>query len=398
MADGTVFGSQSSLREANRSRVVETVKRFGAITQVELADATGLSPGTISTIVKELQEARIVDTSPTSRSGRRAVQVTLAHQLGIVAGAHFSRRMLRVALADLSGEVLSERQLPLAKDHRADTGLDRAAALIFDLLDHSKVSRHELLGIGVAIGAPIDRATGTISAPNLMRGWEGVPIAEAFEKRTKVPVAVDNDANLGALAEARFGAGQGFDPIMYITASYGIGAGLSIGGQPFGGYSGVAGELGHISVDENGPICHCGNRGCLERVAGVPAMLESLRLTHGNLTSRDLVSQALDGDVACRRVIADSAHYYGLALASVCNFIDPQRIIVGGDLADVGDIFLEPLRVVTSRFTLPGLSSTIEIVPAALTPRSELHGALFRALESVAVPGHVEGGTIRATA
>jgi len=398
MATGIALGSQTSLREANRARVVETVKRFGAITQVELAEATGLSAGTISTIVKELQSAGIVDTSPTSRSGRRAVQVKLAHRPGLVAGAHFSRRMLRVALADLTGAVVAEQHLPLAKDHRADTGLDRAAMLIFDMLEHLGAKGSELLGIGVGVGAPIDRATGKVSSPQLMRGWDGVPIAEALAKRTNAPVAVDNDANLAALAEARFGAGQGFDPIVYVSASYGIGAGILVNGEIFGGYSGLAGEIGHISVDEQGPICHCGNRGCLEMLAGSAAMLESLRLTHGNLSLRDLIAQANAGDIACRRVLADAAHYYGIALASLCNLLDPQRVILGGEIAETGDLFLGPLRDFTARFTLPGLSSTIEIVSGTLGVRAELFGALTRALDSVAVVGESEGMEIRATA
>ncbi|MDR0848935.1 MAG: ROK family transcriptional regulator [Propionibacteriaceae bacterium] len=392
MADtATPFGSQTSLREANRARILDMVKKFGAITQVELADATRLSPGTVSVIVKELLEAGIVNTAPTSRSGRRAVQVTLARRLGLVAGIHIGRRDLKLALANPSGEILVRQHLPLAKEHRADTGLDRVSLLISDMLDHIGATHEELLGAGVALDAPVDSHTGMVCSPGLMRGWDQVPIAESLTKRVGCPVVVDNGVNLGALAECRLGAGVGANPVVYLSTSYGIGAGIVLDDVVFRGFSGTAGEIGHVSIDPDGPICYCGNRGCLEVVAGASAMLEALRLTHGNLSLPDLIEQALAGDVASRRVIEDAARNIGVALAALCNIIDPQRIVVGGELARVGDLFLAPLRSVTSRFTLPSSTPTIEIVPSALGQDCELVGAVCHALDSVTLPGNLEG-------
>ncbi|MDR0283876.1 MAG: ROK family protein [Propionibacteriaceae bacterium] len=394
---GSAYGSQSSLREANRARILDTVKRFGVITQVELADATGLSTGTVSVIVKELHEAGVVTTTPTSRSGRRANNVTLSRRLGLVAGVHVGRRDLRVALANPAGEILTRQHLALARDHRADTGLDRVALLISDMLDLIGASHDEVLGTGVAIDAPIDRTTGTVSSPGLMHGWDNVPIAEALERRLGSPVVVDNGSNLGALAEHRLGAGEGADPLVYLTVDRGIGAGVVVGGRMYRGFSGTAGEVGHVIVDDAGPVCYCGNRGCLEVVAGAGAILDSLRDPYGNLALSDLVERALGGDQRCRRAIDTAARHIGRVLAGLCNILDPQRIVVGGALVDTGDTLLGPLRVATSRLTLPGPTPTIEIVPSPLGEECELLGAVTLALDSVHLPGSLEGAVFHAT-
>jgi len=388
---GVAYGSQTSLREANRARILDVIKRFGVITQVELADATGLSAGTVSVIVRELHEAGIVTTTPTSRSGRRAINVTLARSLGLVAGVHIGRRDLRVALANPAGEILIRQHLPLAKDHRFDTGLDSICLLLSDMLEHIGATHEEILCTGVGVDAPIDHTTGMVCSPGLLRGWDQIPISTSLERRLGGPVIVDNSANMGALAECRMGAGLGADPVVYLAISHGIGAGIVIGGQIFSGFSGTAGELGHVSIDDQGPMCYCGNRGCLEAIAGTAAILESLRRTHGNLSLSDLTEHAIDGDVACRRVITDAARNIGGALAGLCNLLDPQRVVVGGPYARVGDLFLEPLRQATSRFTLPGSTPTIEIVAGEFGEECELIGAISSALNSVHLPGNLEG-------
>ena len=384
-------GSQSSLREANRARILDVVKRFGVITQVELADATGLSAGTISVIIKELLEAGVVNTAPTSRSGRRANNITLARRLGLVAGVHIGQRDLRVALSNPAGEVLVHRHLPLAAGHRADTTLDRICLFISEMLDLLGAEHGEILAMGVGIDAPIDCATGMVSSPGLMRGWDDIAIGESLTRRLDLPISVENAVSLRALAEYRVGAGVGADPFIYLAVSQGIGAGIIIDGQIFRGFSGTAGQIGHISIDEHGPICHCGNRGCLEAVAGTAALLESLRLTHGNLSLTDLVKQAGEGDVACTRIIEDAARHIGFVLAGLCNTIDPQRVVIGGEMVDVGELFLAPLRRATSRFTLPSSTPTIEVVPGVLGSESALLGAIALALDSVHLPGNLQG-------
>ncbi|HQJ34765.1 MAG TPA: ROK family transcriptional regulator, partial [Rhodoglobus sp.] len=201
-----------------------SLKRHGHLTQVELAGSTGLSPATVSNIVKELAASGVLNTAVTSRSGRRATEVTLARQLGLVAGLHFSSRHLRVAISDVGRTIVVENHVPLALDHRHDRELDRAALLLSDMLESVNASFDDLLAVGMAVPVPIDSRNGMVATPGLLRGWENVPIAESLRTRIEVPVFVDNEANLGGLAEVRFGAARGADVAAYIEVGHSISA------------------------------------------------------------------------------------------------------------------------------------------------------------------------------
>jgi predicted NBD/HSP70 family sugar kinase len=387
--DRSTPGSQTSLREANRTRIVDAVKRYGGLTQVELAEATGLSTATVSTIVKELTQAGVVDTRPTSRSGRRALKVTLARQLGLVAGIQFGHRHLKVALGDFGRTIVAEQQMPLPVDHRVDTGLDRAALLVMDLLERVGASTDELLTVGMALPAPVDISTGMISVRGIMRGWDDLHVGQVMSKRLARPVVVDNDANLAALAEAELGAARAVRDSVFVRVSYGTGAGVVINGNVHRGYAGTAGEIGHVQVDPAGPICRCGNRGCLETVVGSDALLALLRSSHGDLTLRDVISRALAGDPGCSRVVADAGDRIGIAVATLASAMNPQVIVVGGELAETGEILAGPLRDAVRRHLVPNTIAPVEVVLSELGPQAEVMGALALALQSTDVASDV---------
>lgn len=378
-------GSQTSLREANRARIVDAIKKHGGLTQVELAGVTGLSPATVSNIVKELSASKVLHTTPTTQSGRRAQYVTLAHALGLVVGVHFSTRHMRIALADVAHTVVAEHHLPLAKDHRADNELDRTTLLIADMLDNLKASMNEVLAVGIAIPAPMDRKTGTIAHSGILRGWDGIPVAEVMERRLKRPVFVDNSANLGAFAELRIGAARGKSDAIYIDVGDGIGAGLVINGQVYRGHNGSAGEFGHITIQENGPLCRCGNRGCLEALAGGYAILENLRLTHGNLKLNDIVTKAMGGDDGCVRALAEAGRHIGVAAANLSNLFDPERLVVGGELSRAGEILIGPIRHALEGSVIVDEDSMPDIVQGQLGARAATLGAVAFAIDRVAI-------------
>ncbi|MEY9852654.1 putative NBD/HSP70 family sugar kinase [Leifsonia sp. EB41] len=380
-------GSQTSLREANRARIVDAIKKHGGLTQVELAGATGLSPATVSNIVKELATSGVLHTAQSIRSGRRAQHVTLAHALGLVVGVHFSTRHLRVALADVANTVVAENHMPLAKDHRADNELDKVALLLNDMLDSVDASRDEVLAVGLAVPAPLDRATGTIARSGIMRGWDGVVIADALERRVKRPVFIDNAANLTALAESRLGAGRGKRTSITLDVGDGIGAGLLLNGQLFRGNNGVAGEFGHTTIRENGPLCRCGNRGCLEAIAGGPAVLDELRDHLGSLKLGDVVLQAMAGDARCIRAIADAGRHIGIATANLCNLLDPERVVVGGELARAGELLLGPMRHAVERSIIVSEDLMPDIVQGQLGVRAATLGAVAHAVDSISITG-----------
>jgi predicted NBD/HSP70 family sugar kinase len=359
------------------------VKVHGGLTQVELAGATGLSPATVSNIVKELVTSGVLNTTHATRSGRRAVFVTLARQLGLVAGVHVSARHLRVAISDIATTVVSEHHLPLAQDHRSDNELGRTARLIADMIESVDADMSELQAVGIAMPAPINMHTGTIARPGLMRGWDSVPVAEVLQRALNRPVFVDNDCNLGALAEYRIGASRGCANSVYINISEGIGAGIVANGRLLRGHHGSAGEFGHVTINENGPVCRCGNRGCLEMYAGGPALIELLRTGNRGLKLHDVVTRAVAGESRYVRAVADAGRHIGIAAGNLCNIIDPERVVIGGELAQAGELLLGPLRHSLERSVLVPAHHAPEVVPGQLGLRAEMLGAIALATDKL---------------
>jgi predicted NBD/HSP70 family sugar kinase len=378
-------GSQSSLREANQRRLVQAVQQAGALTQAEIARRSGLSPATVSNIVHDLEAAGVLVVTTTSANGRRARSVRLSRAAGVAVGIDFGHSHLRVAVGDLGHEVLAEQAVPLDVDSAADEGLDTAARLVKELLANADATPAQMRTVAMGVPGPL-HATGVLGSSSILPGWVGVHPATALRERLGIEVLVDNDANLGALGESVWGAARGRGDVAYVKVSTGVGAGLVIGGRIYHGVGGTAGELGHMTIDEQGQVCRCGNRGCLETFAAAPFLLELLRHSHGpNLDFGRMLELAKSGDTGCRRVIADAGRHIGVAVANLCNLLNPGAVVVGGDLAQVGELLLEPIRTTVRRQAIPSAADAVVIVGSELGPRAELLGALALAL-STATP------------
>ncbi|MEU7019534.1 ROK family transcriptional regulator [Streptomyces sp. NPDC046203] len=370
-------GSQSSLHRANLERVVRAVRMAGSLTQAEIARATGLSAATVSNIVRELKDGGTVEVTPTSAGGRRARSVSLSGDAGVVVGVDFGHTHLRVAIGNLAHQVLAEKTEPLDVDASSAEGFDRAESLVKGLIEETGIRRDKLVGVGLGVPGPIDVSSGTLGSTSILPGWSGISPADELSKRLGVPVHVDNDANLGALGELVWGSGRGVTDLAYIKVAGGVGAGLVIDGRVYRGPGGTAGEIGHITLDESGPVCRCGNRGCLETFAAARYVLPLLQPTHGpDLTMERVVQLAREGDPGCRRVIADVGRHIGSAVASLCNLLNPSRVILGGDLAEAGELVLAPIRDSVARYAIPSAARRLVLAPGALGGRAEVLGAL----------------------
>jgi predicted NBD/HSP70 family sugar kinase len=375
-------GSLASLREGNRKRVIDALRERGLASRAELARMTGLSRSTISTIVADLLEAGLAgerDGQPSgeSHAGRPPVMVALDRSAGLALGLDFGHRHLRVAVSDLSHTVLAETWSEMDVDHSAAHGLDTAAEFVERVLDEAGAERERVLGVGMGLPAPIDRSTGSVQASSILPGWVGVDAAAEASSRLGLPVEVENDANLGALAELVWGAAKGKAEVAYIKVSTGIGAGLISGGRLHHGVGGTAGEIGHTVVAEGGPVCRCGNRGCLETLASSRAIASLLSTSRGEeIGSRRLLELCDEGDPATRRLLGDAGRAIGVAVANLCNIINPECVIVGGDLSAAGEVLLAPLREVVHRNAIPSAVGDLEIVAGVLGERAEMLGAL----------------------
>ncbi|QDG66195.1 MULTISPECIES: ROK family transcriptional regulator [unclassified Pseudarthrobacter] len=368
-------GSQSALRQLNQQRIIETLMS-GPSTQAELARQTGLSTATVSNIVKIMQETGLASTEPITSSGRRALNVRLNSNGAVAVGIDFGRRHLRVVLASLSYHVIAEESVLLPLGHQAEEGIRAAVALLDKLLQQSGVDRTLVVGAGVGIPGPIDRRTGTVAQGAILPEWVGINILHHLEETLKIPVFVDNDANLGAWSEVTWGPHSGVSNLMFLKIGSGIGAGLILNGAPYYGTVGITGEIGHATIHEHGLVCRCGNRGCLETIASTTTMIELLgRGEDPPLTPADIVRKALARDSATLRVVDDAGLAVGRALGNVANLINPEVIVVGGPLAGLGDLLLDPIRRGLIRHAVPVIGETTTLTMSSLGDRAEALGA-----------------------
>ena len=371
-------GSLETLRRLNRRRVIDALRDEGLISRAEIARRTGLSRSTVSSLVSELQaDGLVVERSEAAaahgdQGGRPPILLSFDASAGAAVGIDFDHHHLRVAVCDLSSRILAEREQDLDTDHPAHEGLDAAAELVSRPARGSGRRAAQVIGAGMCLPGPIHRPSGVVGSSAILPGWVGVAAAEEMHRRLDLPVLVDNDANLGALAEAAFGAGRDANDLVYLMISSGIGAGLILNGRLYRGAEGLAGELGHVLVDAEGPVCRCGNRGCLETIAATDALARPAAPQPRRRPRRPprCCGSRASGDLGCRRVIADAGRAIGRPPRSLVTCSTRERLIVGGDLADAGDLLLDGVRESLERSALPhGRASGQRSSPAARRPR-----------------------------
>lgn len=257
----------------------------------------------------------------------------------------------------------------------------------------------DILAIGIGCPGPLDQKTGTVlDAPNLM--WKDVSLLAPMAEATGRPVYLENDANVAALAENRLGAGRGAKHMMYITVSTGIGSGLILGGKLYGGAAGAAGELGHTTMLADGPLCGCGNRGCLESLASGTAIARRAReiavrpggegilaAAHGDVNAIDaslVASAAAAGDAAAAAILRSAFEYLGIAVANVVNLLNLDMVVIGGGVAHVGDVLFDTVRHLVKLRSFACLARDVQIVPASLGADAGALGAACYAAEALA--------------
>jgi len=279
------------------------------------------------------------------------------------------------------GRRLGEDRRSTSAEEGPEVVLERIGVSLETALAKAGLQRGDLAAVGICSPGPCDIDAGVIcSAPNLP-GWRDVPICRYLEERLGVPTRLENDATAAALGEHVYGAGRGCRHLIYITVSTGIGGGLIIDGRPYRGATGVAGELGHMTIDPDGPLCGCGNRGCLEAFAsgtaiaargeeliaqGGSALLARLTQEQGELTAATVAQAAEQGDMACQGIIRWAGYYLGVGLASYVNIFNPEMIIIGGGLAKVGDLLLGSARAEMAARAMPEALKAVQLKPAEL--------------------------------
>ncbi len=364
------------------------------ISRAEIARRANLSRSTVSELVAFLLSTGLVSEAGVgaSRGGRRPINLEFQDEACVIVGLDIGATHLTAVLTDLRGRVLAAeyREWPV----RTDPDGTRALAIeliVACLAKRADVSR-SLLGIGIAVPSPVDPRHPERLSPLVMPDWGGRNGFDVIQSRFGVPLFIDNDANLGALAEQWWGAGRGVPDFAYIKVATGVGSGHVIEGRVRRGATGVAGEIGHVAIDPRGDQCACGNRGCLVTFVGANALVERARtllpdfpassLASVPLTIEVIEAAAIADDPLAVQVVSEAAEYLGIAIAGMLNLMNPGAVIIGGGLSRVGHRLLAPLREVVLRRTFVSAVAASEIKHSDLGPLGVAVGAATLALEA----------------
>lgn len=363
-------GSLRNLRRSNQEQLIALLLAQGPLHRAELARQAGVSRTTVSTIVSELMRRGLIiaaDEEPDSDlDGRAGNRLLVNPRAAVVAGMNHTFDGIWVHLSDLAAGQIASSGEGLDPDTPAAERIAAGASVLQRLLDAAELDKSQVIGVGVGVPGPIHRETGVVGVSLPGQPWSHVHAAEEFERALGLPVTVENNTRLEGVAEARWGAGLGVANLLYFGLSSGIGSALVLDGRLYRGAVGAAGELGHVSVSVDGPPCPCGNRGCLVLHAGLPAVLAALRPAFGEEVGlEEMLARTAAGHPAGEKVFTGVGTVVGQALANLCNLLNPERIVVGGELSRADEALLGPMRDAIRRHALP-LVREVDLVPAEL--------------------------------
>ena len=297
---------------------------------------------------------------------------------------------VKIALVDSDGKIGYSNTIPTRAEMGYEYTINNMKQAIRDLMTETKLSAKDIEGIGFGLPGQVDFKSGIVRLITNIPGWVEIPLAKMIEDEFHIPTRIDNDVRCAALGELNFGAGKGCENLICITVGTGIGSGLIINGKLVRGASNAAGEIGHIKLQmHDGPICGCGDTGCLEAFASGPsivAMAEEYilggkstkyrEMANGGAITPFIVAEAAKaGDPVARRIFTRMGEYIGIGMASVVNLLNPERIIVGGGVADAGDILLNPLKETIKKRAMKIAGETVQVVPEQLGNTAGVIGA-----------------------
>jgi predicted NBD/HSP70 family sugar kinase len=390
--DGRVRTSradQTTVRRANLGVVLRHIAGAGSCSRAEVAAGTGLTRGTVSSLVNELLELELVretgETAAPRGVGRPGVTLELADVI-VGVGLEVSVDYVAVSLEDLTGAVRYERRS--YRDNRGSAPgpvLDRLGRAARAALEAAAREGLRPIGISVAVPGLVEEASGTVVfAPNL--GWHGVPVADELEARLGSRIVVENESNLAALAEHWMGAAVGIDDFVCVFGEVGVGGGVVLGGRLFRGTHGFGGEFGHVTVDADGRTCACGSRGCVETLVGQESIAASAGISISgrtrNLTD-ELVRRAAAGAPEVVGALEDAGRWLGIALASTFNMLDLRAVVLGGCFGPLSPWLADGVRRTLEERSLAARSGSFDVLPSAFGDGAAVRGAAALSLRRV---------------
>lgn len=395
--NGREIGKNYSKALRSEVGVLRLIHEKNKISRIELAKHTGSSAASITAIAHRLINKRLIVESGQGEThlGRKPVLLSVRNDAGYVVGVDLGSFFVRVVVADINGNLVFKVQTETELSQGREGVLNRTFKLVDKAMRESRVPRNSIKGIGIGHSGVIDIERGIVlSLPRAgqMLEWKNVPLRAMFEEKFELPCALEDTVRTRALAEKHFGLGMQISDFIYIDVGMGIGAALFIGDEIYRGPGGDAGEFGHMTVDERGPLCSCGNNGCVEALASCAAIIASARaavergvntkireLSQGNLEniSIEIIAKAaMENDSLAFRVLHDAVSHIAVALADVVNLLNPRVIIFGGALFQSAPQFLlDELRRPMKQRALEKAANEVELKVSALGSEAGALGA-----------------------
>jgi len=328
------------------AKVVRALSGHGSVSTSQIVRATGLARSTVSTILSDLKRSQLVIEVDARNSGpgRPAMAFSLRPEAGTCVGALLGEKGVRIIVADVAHNVVADITIPLDRDYAPAKAARVVRHLIEDLYNEHSLAYAGLLGIGFAVSSPLT-ADGHVMRNTTLPTWKGVDLKSAFEPTLQKPIFAANESHCAALAEMMWGAATDIDDFVLIKLDRTVSGAIVVDGKILVGSAGAAGQLGHIVFDPQGPLCRCGNRGCLELYCGAGFVEDAVAAwAKRPLSITEIVKNAIQGDVGFQRLLADAGEAAGRGLSTIGVTVNPPLFVIAGSLASAGELLLEPLR------------------------------------------------------
>lgn len=391
-------------KQLNEILILNAIRRDSPISRTDIARMIGLSAATVTKFVDNLLQIGFVreDGYDDSRGGRRPTLLKLVPEASFAVGVELGAANLRAVVIDLEAKIVAK----VAKKTKADEGKEkvfkRIIEIIHQVIDASGLEKEKIKGIGVGISGIVDHQKGIcLFCPNI-KGWENVPVKRLLQEKFGMEVSIDDSSRMAALAEHWCGLAREVENFIFVNVGVGIGSGIFANGQLYRGSRGTAGELGHTTIDENGPRCQCGNRGCLETLVSGPAIIRRTRerleegvvslvgkMSGGDFAkiTPELVAQAArKGDKLAFNIMEKTGQYLGTGIANAVNLFNPELVIIGSGVSQAGDLFLDTVKRTVKARALHTASTSVDIKLSELGDTTAAQGAAILVLKEIFKP------------
>jgi predicted NBD/HSP70 family sugar kinase len=374
----TPTGDQALIKRINTAIVLEFILQGSPLSRAQISEQSGLNKATVSSLVQDLIDGSLVKEIGTGQSsgGRKPVMLEFIATSGYAIGIDLGVNYIRGVLTDLRGGIVVERTSSL-RNTEVGVAIEQLCGCVEALIAESLSSPFGIVGIGVGVPGLVDESGAILFAPNLK--WRDVPLQRLLAERFSLPVTIDNEANMGALGEQKYGAGRHINNLIYVSVGIGIGTGLILHKALYKGASGFSGEMGHLSVEAHGKICSCGNRGCWEMYASEQALLDQAAdLGFGDLES--LLAAATAGREDVLKLFASIGEYLGIGIANIVNVFNPNAVVIGNRMSQARPWLEDVLRQTVEQRALGFHLRNVQLLFAELGERSSMMGAAEMAI------------------